>query len=107
MKCTILGRHIRLLGKAIHALAKVGEELYIEPLADGINFVTVNSSKSAVMTFKFFKDFFESYEEKCVDDLAKIPASDPVSISEFCPYKSYKSYSINRWPAHKILPSAD
>lgn len=79
MKCTIVGRRIRLLGKAIHALAKVGEELYLEPVPDGLCVRTVNSSRSAVMTFKFYKEFFDTFDEKCSDDLAQINSEDPVS----------------------------
>lgn len=79
MKCVILGRYIRNLGKAIQALAKVGEEIYIEPQSDSLSFKTVNSSRSAVMTFKFYEDFFAEYVEKSKEDLERI---DPESTSQ-------------------------
>ena len=82
MKCVVLGHYIRHLGKAIQALAKVGEEIYIEPHPDGLAFKTVNSSRSALMTFKFSADFFEDYIEKCDDDLEAIQSSEPETSSQ-------------------------
>jgi len=82
MKCTILGQHIRQVGKAIQALAKIGEELYLEPKPEGLAFRTMNSSRSAVMTFKFDANFFEYYEEKSQDDIERIPATNPEMSSQ-------------------------
>lgn len=82
MKCTILGQYIRQVGKAIQALAKIGEELYLEPKPEGLAFRTMNSSRSAVMTFKFDANFFEYYEEKSPDDIERIPATNPELSSQ-------------------------
>lgn len=82
MKCTINGQYIRQVGKAIQALAKVGEELYLEPKSEGLAFRTMNSSRSAVMTFKFDRQFFDEYEEKSPDDLERIPATNPETSSQ-------------------------
>ena len=52
--CTVLAR-------AIHSLAKIGDELHIEPSPDGLILKTVNSSRSAYSAFKFHIPFFLNY----------------------------------------------
>ena len=52
----------------MQALAKIGEELYLEPKPEGLALRTMNSSRSAVMSFKFDRHFFDYYEEKSEDD---------------------------------------
>ena len=111
MKCTVLGRHIRLLAKAIHALAKVGEDLYLDPVPDGLGFITLNSSRSAVMTYKFHRDFFEFYEEKSPADISMINAKDPVSniliesILSSAKYTFVKMKSICHSPDYELSKS--
>ena len=61
MKFVLNGGKIVTLGRAIHALAKVGEVLYINPQEDKVVMETVNSSHSAVLSFAFHQDFFEEY----------------------------------------------
>ncbi|XP_046386202.1 cell cycle checkpoint control protein RAD9A [Ischnura elegans] len=63
MKCMIPGINVKVLARAIHALAKIGDELYIEPLPEGISFRTVNSSRSAYASFNFAPSFFINYSE--------------------------------------------
>ena len=87
MRCVINGRNIKMFGKAIQALAKVGEELYIEPRPGELSFRTVNSSRSAVMTFKFDETFFDVYEEKLPDDLAQINCTNDPEMSSQNPSK--------------------
>uniref|UniRef100_A0A8B9QTV4 Uncharacterized protein n=1 Tax=Anas platyrhynchos TaxID=8839 RepID=A0A8B9QTV4_ANAPL len=31
MKCVIAGSNVRALGRAVHALSRIGDELYLEP----------------------------------------------------------------------------
>ncbi|XP_057362834.1 cell cycle checkpoint control protein RAD9A isoform X3 [Manis pentadactyla] len=35
MKCLVTGGNVKVFGKAIHSLSRIGDELYLEPLEDG------------------------------------------------------------------------
>ncbi|XP_022109832.1 cell cycle checkpoint control protein RAD9A-like [Acanthaster planci] len=61
MKCMIPGSNIKVFGRSIHCLSKIGEDLYIEPLDHGLALRTVNSSRSAYACFLFAPSFFLSY----------------------------------------------
>lgn len=50
-----------VLARAIHSLAKIGDELHIEPTENGLVLKTVNSSKSAFSSFRFHVPFFLCY----------------------------------------------
>ena len=45
MKFVVPGSNVKLLGKAIHCLAKIGDEVYLEPTRDSLALRTVNSSR--------------------------------------------------------------
>ncbi|XP_014471766.1 PREDICTED: cell cycle checkpoint control protein RAD9A [Dinoponera quadriceps] len=61
MKCVILGGNVKILAKAIHMLAKIGDEMYVNPQQEFISFRTVNMAKSAYSDFTFHKNFFSYY----------------------------------------------
>ena len=61
MKCVTPGANIKILAKAIHTLAKIGDEMYIEPQKDALSFRTVNMANSAYADFTFFQNFFSYY----------------------------------------------
>jgi len=63
MKFVVPGNNVKLLGKAIHCLAKIGDEVYLEPTRDSLALRTVNSSRSAYATFNFGSSFFSSIEQ--------------------------------------------
>ncbi|CAH1802413.1 unnamed protein product [Owenia fusiformis] len=63
MKCTIPGSNIKAFGRSIHSLAKIGDELYIEPMQHGLGLRTVNSSYSAYACFIFAPGFFQHYDD--------------------------------------------
>ncbi|CAK6449793.1 unnamed protein product [Pipistrellus nathusii] len=71
MKCLVTGGNVKVLGKAVHSLSRVGEELYLEPLEDGLSLRTVNSSRSAYACFLFAPLFFQLYQ-------AATPGQDPL-----------------------------
>ncbi|KAJ9577805.1 hypothetical protein L9F63_005624, partial [Diploptera punctata] len=50
------------LGRAIHALCRIGDELYVEPEPSKLSFRAVSSSKSAYASFTFFESFFSCYK---------------------------------------------
>ena len=58
-----------VLARAIHSLAKIGEELYIDPCDEGLAFRTVNSNRAAFVSYTFKPSFFSSYSHKLVADL--------------------------------------
>lgn len=52
---------ISVLARAIHALCRIGDELYVEPEPAKISFRAVSASKSAYASFTFFESFFSYY----------------------------------------------
>lgn len=64
MKCILPSVNVKLFAKAIHCLAKLGSEIYIEPLDDGLAVKTVNSSRSAYASFLFLPSVFQTYENQ-------------------------------------------
>ena len=63
MKCVIPGRNVKLFGRSIHCLSRIGDELFFEALPDGLALRTVNSSRSAYACFIFSKTFLSEYEQ--------------------------------------------
>ncbi|XP_004383716.1 cell cycle checkpoint control protein RAD9A isoform X1 [Trichechus manatus latirostris] len=71
MRCLVTGGNVKVLGKAVHSLSRIGDELYLEPLKDGLSLRTVNSSRSAYACFLFAPLFFQQYQ-------AATPDQEPV-----------------------------
>ncbi|XP_004481658.1 cell cycle checkpoint control protein RAD9A [Dasypus novemcinctus] len=71
MKCLVTGGNVKVLGRAVHSLSRIGDELYLEPLEDGLSLRTVNSSRSAFACFLFAPLFFQQYQ-------AAAPDQDPL-----------------------------
>ncbi|OAD53772.1 Cell cycle checkpoint control protein RAD9A [Eufriesea mexicana] len=61
MKCVIPGANVKILARAIHALSRIGDEMYIEPQKDVLSFRTVNIANSAYADFTFFQSYFSYY----------------------------------------------
>jgi len=50
-----------MFAKALHSLAKVGEDLYLEPRVEGLSMRTMNSARSAFLTYSFCSSFFDEF----------------------------------------------
>ncbi|KAL7886175.1 hypothetical protein AOLI_G00064700 [Acnodon oligacanthus] len=62
MDCVTTGGNVKVLAKAIHSLSRIGEELYLEPIEDGLTLRAVNSSRSAFACFLLSPLFFQRYQ---------------------------------------------
>ncbi|XP_062974755.1 cell cycle checkpoint control protein RAD9A isoform X2 [Elgaria multicarinata webbii] len=62
MKCVVTGGNVKALGKAVHSLSRIGEEIYIEPLQEGLSLRAINASRSAYACFLFAPLFFQHYQ---------------------------------------------
>ena len=82
-----------VLARAIHSLAKMGDELHIEPSPDGLVLKTVNSSKSAYGDYRFHLPFFLSFS--CISENTVNPNDGEEQVIKCkLPMKVY-TYSYN------------
>nr|CAI5848698.1 unnamed protein product [Callosobruchus analis] len=61
MNCIIPGQNIKILSKALHALAKVGDELFIEARNEKAVLISLNLRKTVCVKYYFLDSFFSSY----------------------------------------------
>ena len=50
--------------RALHALARIGDDLYLDSQVDGLALRTTNGFRSAFASFLFHADFFLEYKAK-------------------------------------------
>ena len=47
MRCVIPKAHLKIFARAVHSLAKIGDDLYLDAGESGLAISTINSSRSA------------------------------------------------------------
>ncbi|CAN7983022.1 unnamed protein product [Ixodes hexagonus] len=62
MKLVIPGVNVKIFGKAIHALSKIGEELYLIADDESLCLKVFSMSMSCYACFRLLKNFFSVYE---------------------------------------------
>ena len=67
MRCVIPKAHLKIFARAVHSLAKIGDDLYLDAGEGGLAISTINSSRSAYATYSFRAAFFSSYEPPAED----------------------------------------
>ncbi|KAJ8679885.1 hypothetical protein QAD02_015672 [Eretmocerus hayati] len=84
MRCIISGGNIKTLAKAVQMLAKIGDEVCVQPQEDSLSFRTVNGSNSAFGDVTFQQDFFSYFafepQESCDYLKCKIHLRGPMAI---------------------------
>ncbi|KAG8434847.1 hypothetical protein GDO86_012988 [Hymenochirus boettgeri] len=73
------------LGRAVHSLSRIGDELYFEPMENGLCLRSVNSSRSAYACFTLAPLFFLSYETTGGACHCKIHMKSVVSVFRSLP----------------------
>jgi len=94
MKFVVPGSNVKLLGKAIHCLAKIGDEVYLEPANDSLALRTVNSSRSAYATFSFGRSFFSTIEQTKVKEKDSPVDEEPCKVMVRSLLLAFRSLSV-------------
>ncbi|XP_029430254.1 cell cycle checkpoint control protein RAD9A isoform X2 [Rhinatrema bivittatum] len=82
MKCLVTGGNVKVLGKAIHSLFRIGDEVYFEPLEDG----------SILNIFRSLPSL-EKTVEKCRISLN--PKASRLVIQLLCKYGVVKTHNLS------------
>ncbi|XP_043842247.1 cell cycle checkpoint control protein RAD9B [Dromiciops gliroides] len=71
MKCEMDGHHVKVFGRAIHALARISEELWLDPSERGLAVRSVNSCRSAYASVLFPASFFQLYQWSATPEISE------------------------------------
>lgn len=62
MNCIIPGPNLKIFAKALQALAKIGDDLYVEATKEQVSLITLNLRKTVCVHFNLLDIFFSNYE---------------------------------------------
>nr|XP_031298543.1 cell cycle checkpoint control protein RAD9B isoform X2 [Camelus dromedarius] len=62
LKCGMSGSQVKVFGKAIQALSRINDELWLDPSEKGLSLRSVNSGRSAYGCVFFSSVFFQHYQ---------------------------------------------
>ncbi|CAH0548893.1 unnamed protein product [Brassicogethes aeneus] len=62
MNCVIPGGNVKVLARGLQALAKIGDDLFIEFKKELISFVALNQSKTVCSRFNLLYSYFSTYD---------------------------------------------
>eukprot|EP00051_Salpingoeca_urceolata_P011022 m.135505 g.135505 ORF g.135505 m.135505 type:complete len:548 (+) comp16954_c0_seq3:255-1898(+) len=85
MECVIPGPAVKVFGKTIHSLSKIGDELHFEATSERLILRTVNASRSAYACFQFLADdFFESYKTPSLEQNSQEESVKCKALNKCC-----------------------
>ncbi|ERE80986.1 cell cycle checkpoint control protein RAD9A [Cricetulus griseus] len=100
MKCLITGGNVKVLGKAVHSLSRIGDELYLEPLKDGYQAASPGQDllRCKILMKSFLSVFrslamVEKTVEKCCISLSS--SNSHLVVQLHCKYGVKKTHNLS------------